>query len=91
DRNATIINADAEAQRIIINADAEAEKKVISAKAEAERIMLEADATAEAIKAITGQMTDEYARYLWLRQWDGILPSTLLGNIEDLGIIIDTP
>ena len=91
DRNATIINADAEAQRLIINANAEAEQKVISAKAEAQRIMLEADATAEAIKVITGQMTDEYARYLWLRQWDGVLPSTLLGNIEDLGIIIDTP
>jgi len=91
DRNATIINADAEAQRLIINAGAEAEKKVISAKAEAERIMLEANAKAEEIKVITGQMTDEYARYLWLRQWDGILPSTLLGNIEDLGIIIDTP
>jgi len=91
DRNATIINADAEAQRLIINAGAEAEKKVISAKAEAERIMLEANAKAEEIKVITEQMTDEYARYLWLRQWDGILPSTLLGNIEDLGIIIDTP
>jgi len=46
---------------------------------------LEANATAEAIKAITEQMTDEYARYLWLRQWEGVLPSTLLG------IIIDTP
>lgn len=91
DRNATIINADAEAQRMIINAGAEAERKVISAKAEAERIMLEANATAEAINVITMKMTDEYARYLWLIQWDGVLPSTLLGSAEDLGIIINTP
>jgi len=80
DRNATIISADAESQRV-----------KIAALAEAFKVTTEANATAEAIMMITNQMTDEYAQYLWLRQWNGVLPSTLLGSIEDLGIIINTP
>jgi len=80
DRNATIISADAESQRV-----------KIAALAEAFKVTIEANATSEAIMLITNQMTDEYAQYLWLRQWNGVLPSTLLGSIEDLGIIINTP
>ncbi len=79
DRNATIIGAEADARRV-----------EIAALAEAFRVMTEANATAEAIMLITNQMTSEYARYLWLTQWDGVLPSTLLGSGEELGIIIDT-
>ena len=51
---------------------------------------IEANATAEAIQLITEQMTTEYAQYLHLLQWDGKYPTTMLGSLEDLGIIIDT-
>jgi len=79
DRNATIINAEAAARQVKIAADAEAYK-----------VMIEANATAEAIMLITNQMTPEYAQYLHLMQWDGKYPTTMLGTVEDLGLMIDT-
>lgn len=85
-----VIQAEANRNATIINAEGAARQEVIAAEAEAMRIGLEANATASAIQVITQQMTSEYAQYLWLTQWDGILPSTLLGSSEDLGIIIDT-
>jgi prohibitin 2 len=86
-----IIQAEAEKNATIARAEGEARKEVIQAEAEAQKIMLEANPKANAINVITKQMTYEYARYLWLRQWDGVLPSTLLGGADDLGIIINTP
>jgi regulator of protease activity HflC (stomatin/prohibitin superfamily) len=85
-----IITAEGQYNVTVINANAEAQKKVIAADAEARRITIEANATATAIKQITSQMTPEYAQYLYLTRWDGILPSTLLGGLEDIGLIIDT-
>jgi regulator of protease activity HflC (stomatin/prohibitin superfamily) len=85
-----IIQAEAEKNATIIAAEADARRVEIAALAEAFKVMTEANATAEAIMLITNQMTPEYARYLWLIQWDGVLPSTLLGGAEELGIIIDT-
>ncbi len=79
DRNATIIAAEGDARRV-----------EIAAIAEAFKVITEANAVAEAIQLITDQMTPEYAQYLHLMQWDGKYPSTMLGSLEDLGIIIDT-
>ena len=79
DRNATIIAAEADARRV-----------EIAALAEAFKVMTEANATAEAIMVITNQMTPEYAQYLHLMQWDGRYPTTMLGTVEDLGLLIDT-
>jgi prohibitin 2 len=86
-----IITAEGQYNVTVIQAGAEAQKKVIAAEAEARRIMIEANATAEAIRQITSQMTPEYTQYLYLTQWDGMLPSTLLGSVEDIGLIINTP
>ncbi len=86
-----IITAEGQYNVTVIQASAEAQKKVIAAEAEARRITIEANATAGAIKQITSQMTPEYAQYLYLTQWNGILPSTLLGSVEDIGLIISTP
>jgi len=85
-----IIQAEAQRNATIIAAEADARRVEIAALAEAFKVTTEANATAEAIMLITDQMTSEYARYLWLIQWDGVLPSTLLGGAEELGIIIDT-
>ncbi len=79
DRNATIIAAEGDARRV-----------EIAAIAEAFKVITEANAVAEAIQLITDQMTPEYAQYLHLLQWDGKYPTTMLGSLEDLGIIIDT-
>ena len=85
-----IIQAEADRNATIIAAEGDARRVEISALAEAFRVTTEANATAEAILMITSQMTPEYARYLHLMQWDGKYPTTMLGSLEDLGVIIDT-
>ena len=85
-----IIQAEAEKNATIITAEASARQVEIAAIAEAFRVTTEANATAEAIQMITDQMTPEYAQYLHLMQWDGKYPTTMLGSLEDLGVIIDT-
>jgi len=85
-----IIQAEADRNATIIMAEADARRVEIAALAEAFKVMTEANATAEAIMLITNQMTTEYAQYLHLKQWDGKYPTTMLGSLEDLGVIIDT-
>jgi regulator of protease activity HflC (stomatin/prohibitin superfamily) len=85
-----IIQAEADRNATIIGAEADARRVEIAALAEAFKVMTEADATAEAIMVITNQMTPEYAQYLHLMQWDGRYPTTMLGTVEDLGLLIDT-
>ena len=85
-----IIQAEADRNATIIAAEGDARRVEISALAEAFRVTTEANATAEAIMMITNQMTPEYARYLHLMQWDGKYPTTMLGSLEDLGVIIDS-
>ena len=75
-----------EAQQQIIHAEAERNATIALALGEAEAVVIEAEAAASAIEAITGQMTPEYAQYLWLTQWDGKLP-LVVG--EGTGLIID--
>ena len=78
-RNATIARAlgEAEAVRIVADGDAYATERA-------------GNATAAVMSVITAQMTPEYAHYLYLKQWSGLFPTTMLGDIEDLGLIIDT-
>jgi len=85
-----IIQAEAEKNATIISAEADARRVEIAALAEAFKVMTEANATAEAIMMITNQMTPEYAQYLHLMQWDGKYPTTMLGTVDDLGLLIDT-
>jgi regulator of protease activity HflC (stomatin/prohibitin superfamily) len=75
-----------EAQQQIIQAEAEKNATIARALGEAQSTIIEAEATAQAIEVITGQMTPEYAQYLWLTQWDGKLP-LVVG--EGTGLIID--
>jgi regulator of protease activity HflC (stomatin/prohibitin superfamily) len=75
-----------EAQQQVIQAEAEKNATIARALGEAQAVVIEAEAAASAIEAITGQMTPEYAQYLWLTQWDGKLP-LVVG--EGTGLIID--
>jgi prohibitin 2 len=76
-----------EAQQLIIQAEAQKNATIAKAMGDAQARIIEANATSEAIRRITEQMTDEYALYLWLNQWDGKLPVVYTGDGQD--IIID--
>ena len=76
-----------EAQQQIIQAEAAKNATMRRAEGEAFARIIEANATAKAIEIITQQMTDEYANYLWLQQWDGRLPAVM--TKDEQGLIID--
>jgi len=76
-----------EAQQLIIQAEAQKNATIARALGDAQARIIEANATAEAISRITEQMTDDYALYLWLNQWDGRLPVVYTGDGQSL--IID--
>ena len=78
---------EATAKRAIIAANAEAEKAVIAANAELEVVKVQAEAAlyagekeAEMNKRISESLTPGLIQYYWIKQWDGILPSTVLGE-----------
>ena len=75
-----------EAQQQVIQAEAEKNATIALALGKAEAVVIDSEATAKAIEMITGQMTAEYAQYLWLAEWDGKLP-LVVG--EGTGLIID--
>ena len=76
-----------EAQQQIIQAEAAKNATIRRAEGEAMAVIIVANATAKAIEIITQQMTDEYANYLWLQQWDGRLPAVM--TRDEQGLIID--
>ena len=76
-----------EAQQQIIQAEAAKNATMRRAEGDAFAQITEANATAKAIQIITAQMTDEYAQYLWLTQWDGKLPAVY--TKDESGLIID--
>ncbi|MCJ7731179.1 prohibitin family protein [Candidatus Bathyarchaeota archaeon] len=76
-----------EAQQQIIQAEAAKNATIRRAEGDALAQILTANATAQSIQIITSQMTEEYAQYLWLIQWDGKLPAVF--TKDDNGLIID--
>ena len=79
-----------EAQQQIIQAEAAKNATIARALGEAQARIIEANATAEAINLITSQMTDEYAQYLWLNQWDGKLPLVMTDGEQGFLLDINT-
>jgi len=78
---------EATAKRAVIAANAEAEKAVIAANAELEVVKVQAEAAlyagekeAEMNKRISESLTDELIEYYRIKQWDGKLPTTVLGE-----------
>lgn len=76
-----------EAQQQIIQAEAAKNATIRKAEGEALAQLISANATAKSIEIITNVMTDEYADYLWLIQWDGKLP--LVYTRDENGLIVD--
>ncbi len=78
---------EATAKRAVIAANAEAEKAVIAANAELEVVKVQAEAAlyagekeAEMNKRISESLTGELIEYYRIKQWDGKLPTTVLGE-----------
>lgn len=83
----------AAADRAVISAKAKAEQDVIAANAELEVTKIQAEAAlyagekeAEMNKRIAESLTPNLVKYYYIKQWDGILPKTVLG--EDSSFII---
>lgn len=82
------------AKRAIIAANAEAEKAVIAANADLEVVKVQAEAAlyagekeAEMNKRIGESLNNSVIDYYWIKQWDGQLPTTVLG--EDSSYMLD--
>lgn len=82
------------AKRAIIQANADAEQAIIAANADLEVVKIQAEASlyagekeAEMNKRISESLTSGLVDYYWIKQWDGKLPSTVLGS--DSSYMID--
>ena len=81
------MQAQQEAQRQVIKAEADAQQAKIAAEADLEVTKIQADAAeyagqkeAAKNKAIAQSLTSELVRYYYIQQWDGKLPTTVLGE-----------
>lgn len=84
----------AAAERSVIVANAEAEKAVIAANADLEVVKVQAEAAlyagekeAEMNKRIGESLNGNVIEYYWIKQWNGELPTTVLGG--DASYMID--
>lgn len=84
----------AAAERAVIAANAEAEKSIIAANADLEVVKVQAEAAlyagekeAEMNKRISESLAGDIISYYWIKQWNGELPKTVLGN--DSSYMID--
>ena len=75
------------AKRAVISAKADADKAIIAANADLEVVKVQAEAAlyagekeAEMNKRISESLTSGLVDYYWIKQWDGKLPTTVLGD-----------
>lgn len=87
---------EAAAKRAIIAEKAKAEQAVIAANADLEVVQIQAEASlyagqreAEMNQRIAEALTDKLINYYWIKQWNGKLPSTMLGNDPDIMLTMD--
>lgn len=83
------IKAQAEAARKVIAAQAEADAVKAKADAEAYALTTKAEAEAKANKQIADSITPELIDYNRINQWDGVMPTTLVGDSGDLTPILN--
>lgn len=87
---------EAAAKRAIIAENAKAEQAVIAAKADLEVVQIQAEASlyagqreAEMNQRIAEALTGDLIQYYWIKQWNGKLPSTMLGNDPSIMLTLD--
>jgi regulator of protease activity HflC (stomatin/prohibitin superfamily) len=88
---------EAKAKRAVIQANAEAEQAKIAANADLEVVKIQAEASlyagqreAEMNQRIAEALTPQLISYYWIKQWDGELPDTMLGEGADVMLALDT-
>ena len=91
------MEAQAKAQRDIIAANAQAEQAIIAANADLEVVKIQSEASlyagereAEMNKRIAENLSDGLISYYWIKQWNGILPSTVLGENGNYMLSLNT-
>lgn len=87
---------EAKAKRAIITANAEAEQAIIAANADLEVVKIQAEASlyagqreAEMNQRIAEALSPELINYYWIKQWNGELPSTMLGGETSVMLTLD--
>ena len=86
----------AAADRAVISAKAKAEQDVIAANAELEVTKIQAEAAlyagekeAEMNKRIAESLTPNLVKYYYIKQWEGVLPKTVLGEDNSFMISLE--
>ena len=86
----------AAADRAVISAKAKAEQDVIAANAELEVTKIQAEAAlyagekeAEMHKRIAESLTPNLVKYYYIKQWEGVLPKTVLGEDNSFMISLE--
>ena len=87
---------EAKAKRAIITANAEAEQAIIAANADLEVVKIQAEASlyagqreAEMNQRIAEALSPELINYYWIKQWNGELPGTMLGENTSIMLTLD--
>ena len=81
------MEAKAAAERKQIEAAAQAEIKKIQADAEAYQIKVQSDAEAEANKKIAESLSDQLIEYAYVNNWNGELPTTMMGDSDVIPVM----
>jgi regulator of protease activity HflC (stomatin/prohibitin superfamily) len=74
-------------QKLVATAEAQAEAAILTAEAAAKVKILEGQAEADYQNKIASSLTEKGLRLLWLKSWNGILPSTVAG--EDSSMLLN--
>jgi regulator of protease activity HflC (stomatin/prohibitin superfamily) len=72
--------AEANAQKLIATARGDSAQAVITASGEARAAIIAAEGEAEAMKLRQKELTPLYVDFIRASNWDGVLPTTMLGN-----------
>ena len=87
---------EARAKRAIITANAEAEQAIIAANADLEVVKIQAEASlyagqreAEMNQRIAEALSPELIHYYWIKQWNGTLPTPMLGSDTNIMLALN--
>lgn len=88
---------EAAAKRAVIAEKAKAEQAIIAAKADLEVVQIQAEASlyagqreAEMNQRIAEALTGDLLVYYWIKEWNGELPTTMLGSDPSVMLSLDT-
>jgi regulator of protease activity HflC (stomatin/prohibitin superfamily) len=72
--------AEANAKKMIATARGDSAKAVITAAGEAKSAVISAEGEAEAMRLKQKELTPQYIEYIRAMNWNGVLPTTVLGG-----------